>query len=156
MKNKQDGIEIKAEQVWGYNSDATKPPDHTHKVIGFHNNMAVTYCKEDNSLEYCVFDGNFTLLKSHNGADLEQARKDGWKIWIEGLDKPDPLKIEDAHFWSGAEGRMKRREVSTSFYPDDVYFYKPEPSYDFAVTMNGKPVNPKDISKETWMSFRGE
>jgi len=37
-----------------------------------------------------------------------------------------------------------------------IYRIKPEEVYDFAVTMNGKPVNPKDISKETWMSFRGE
>jgi len=43
-----------------------------------------------------------------------------------------------------------------SWHIRGIYRIKPEPTYDFLVTMNGKPVNPKDISKETWMSFRGE
>jgi len=124
VKN-QDGIVIKVGQVWAYDN-GTKV--YKHEIVGFHNNMAVSYCRETLTLDHLdPSNEKYVLTKSHNGADLEQARKDGWKIWVEGMDKPDPLKIEDAHFWSGAGGRMKRREVSTDFYPDDVYFYKLEP-----------------------------
>lgn len=79
----------------------------------------------------------FGLLSEVEQKELKKAESEGKALEYWHMDK-----------WKPA--------INVAFYANDVYRIKPEPTYDFKVTMNGEPVNPKDISKETWMSFRGE
>jgi len=89
MKNK-DGIVIKVGQEWK-DSD-----DEKLLIVGFYKDYVVIR----NSVD-CSFDSENpndetafeTLIKSHNGADLKQARKEGWKVWVDGMEKPDPKRI---------------------------------------------------------------
>jgi len=80
----------------------------------------------------------FGLLSTEEQEELEEARDAGKKFQYLG----------DAGGWCNTETPLVNKGW--------IYRIKPEPSYDFAVTMNGKPVNPKDISKETWDNLRGE
>ena len=79
----------------------------------------------------------FGLLSTEEQEELEEARDAGEKFQYLG----------DAGGWCNTETPL----VNTGW----IYRIKPE-TLNFRLTLNGKEVSPKDISKETWMSFRGE
>ena len=96
----KNGIVIKPGQVWG---SEKYPYDVT--AIAPHSNGWVCHATEN---YYFNFPPNAicfgTLLKSHDGADLEAARADGWLIWVEGMDaldmsKVDEFEIVDGSYW---------------------------------------------------------
>jgi len=90
LKNK-DGIVLKVDQVW---SDSD---DEKLRIVGFYGTMPVIRNSVDGSFDTESADDAsafVTLLRSYEGADLEQAREEGWKVWVEGMEKPDPKKIE--------------------------------------------------------------
>lgn len=84
MKNK-DGIVIKPGQVW------RRPQEkYQDRVLAFDAEVAV--CRSlGGGVFSCRADANIfnTLIRSHDGADLDQARKDGWEVWVEGM-APSP------------------------------------------------------------------
>jgi len=91
MKNK-DGIVIKPKQIWSESVGETE-------VIGFRKGRVVAHTPHKYDAwgpESSVF---MNLIKSHDGADLEQARKDGWEVWVEGMEKPDEKRIETDNLW---------------------------------------------------------
>jgi len=79
----------------------------------------------------------FGLLSTEEQEELEEARDAGKKFQY----------LSDNGGWCNTKTPLVNKGW--------IYRIKPE-TLNFKVTMNGKPVNPKDISKETWMSFRGE
>jgi len=90
MKNK-DGIVLKVDQVW---SDSD---DEKLRIVGFYGTMPVIRNSVDGSFDTESADDAsafVTLLRSYEGVDLEQAREEGWKVWVDGMEKPDPKNIE--------------------------------------------------------------
>jgi hypothetical protein len=86
MKN-QDGIVIKPGQEWLDLAPFT--------VIGLHFknwvvvNESSPYIRTPESFKECQ------LITSHDGADLDAARKEGWLIWVEGMEIPDKGKMSE-------------------------------------------------------------
>ena len=79
MKNK-DGIILEVGQVW------TNVANEKEEVIGYHGGNVVLFAYVTArffSIEACDKNHFNTLVKYHDGADLEQARKSGWKIWVD-------------------------------------------------------------------------
>jgi len=90
MKNK-DGIALKVGQVW------TGIGTHEHRRILCFDGNLVIYRDVDGLIFDCLLTNDYftTLIKSHNGADLEQARKDGWAVWLEGAAEPSRVSMVD-------------------------------------------------------------
>lgn len=118
MKNK-DGIIIKAGQQW-----RTVALDVSSEVVSVYsdgdsllmiNGSLHAYYPEEHIAHI--------LIKSHDGADLEAARAEGWEVWVEGMEKPDKDNLSRCCWW---DKRIKKwMEVRTSsFDPDRTYRYK--------------------------------
>jgi len=79
----------------------------------------------------------FGLLSPKEQAELEKAKKLGNVEYYSTSGWEDEPTDDDS-------------------YDEVVYRIKPlQETFDFAVTMNGKPVNPRDFSKESWNNLRG-
>jgi hypothetical protein len=116
LKNK-DGVVIKPKQVWGGSVGEAE-------VIGFRVGRVVAHVPHRYDAwgpESSVF---MNLIKSHDGADLEQARKDGWKIWVEGMEELGPDKIESAEFFETCNGLNQWYGGCNLFLSTMTYRYK--------------------------------
>jgi hypothetical protein len=94
MKNK-DGIVIKPGQVWKSTEGVER------RVVAKDQGEFITRRISDGLLGVHselreVF---HILIKSHDGADLKSARAEGWEVWVEGMEKPDPDTVELAEYW---------------------------------------------------------
>jgi len=90
MKNSK-GIVFKVGQVWESEDGITR------RVLAIDKDLVVYKYREASVNETTANDPVFRKLIEYKGANLKQARKDGWKIWVEGMDKPDPKKIEELY-----------------------------------------------------------
>jgi hypothetical protein len=91
MKNK-DGIVIKPGQVWLVGTLNDK-----HEIIATHMDKPISFCEKAESrygtLTQLTGPGQSQLIKSHDGADLEAARAEGWEVWVEGMESPDMSRV---------------------------------------------------------------
>ena len=101
LKNK-DGVILKVGQVW-WDSDGEEL-----RIVGFYGTMPVVRNNVDGSFDTESPDDPHAfviLAESDNGANLEQARKDGWLIWVEGMEEPDMERIEAAELFEPEAAR---------------------------------------------------
>ena len=104
LKNK-DGIVIRAGQLWTAGED--RPEVKTLRVVGFDtrasegNRPYVVMLR--NEKNYDAYRpgavGIHELIRSHDGADLEQARADGWQVWVAGMEKPSTRNMTYSFGW---------------------------------------------------------
>jgi len=124
MQNK-DGIKIEVGQVW-------RGEKHCLEVVGFTNQNSFEYVVCRSQTTKTLYDGYSTerqyfdtLIKTSNGADLGQARKDGWEIWVGGMEEPDYNKIEEAELFESAISEWK--PCKPMWVDSIIYRYKLKP-----------------------------
>jgi len=127
MQNK-DGIKIEVGQVW--DGDELKEME----VVGFFEKGVVPYvvCRCDRGDR--LYEGYPTgglyfekLIKTHEGADLEQARVGGWEIWVDGMEEPDADLVGDIELFETWDGVNEWQPCSGSWASSTTYRYKLKP-----------------------------
>ena len=94
IKN-NDGIVLKPGQEW----------------IAVHGHVSIRVIALDDGMVICRYPRRIneqkpdfhkfhTITKSHDGADLEQVRKDGWEVWVEGMDQPAIEDCKEIDLWT--------------------------------------------------------
>jgi len=91
MRN-DDGIVIKAGQVYG---------NGLFVIIAVEDDKIIYW--DDGTLKWTANRLSWAfenLTQSHDGADLAAARAEGWRVWVEGMEKPDSKRVSEVEVWN--------------------------------------------------------
>jgi hypothetical protein len=127
--SRKDGIIIKQGQVW-------KCDDGIYQIVSIEpdpsglNPCRIVYWEGTGADQILQWAGNpgwwgfEKLIKSHDGADLEAARAEGWEVYVEGMEVPEG-EVEAWSIWPDDREAWQDAIDSTPIWKDSItYRYK--------------------------------